>query len=85
MSKFNIEKEIIKLVNELNNLPEIDKNNILMYAKNKEWGIALDTLSNQLYENNIRITSEVYEKIGEIGSQMQMPITAWDFLKELIK
>jgi len=82
---YKIENEIKELVKEIINLPTADKNNVIMYAENKEYGVAIDTLCNQLYEYNINISISIFNKIENIAKEMDIPISTWDFLKEIIK
>jgi hypothetical protein len=81
----NLEKKIISLAKKIKGLPEIDKKNVIEFAQNAEWGLALDVLCNQIYEHEIEITKETYEDIMKIANQMNMSKTAWEFLKELIR
>ena len=81
----NLEKRIINLVNKISSLPEQDKKNIIEFAENNEWGIALDTLCNQIYEYGIVITQSIYDEIVIIGNEMEMEYSTWDFLEELTK
>lgn len=84
MQKENIKNEILNLINNLGLLPRNDINNILMFLDNNEFGVALDTLCSQLYENDIKISSIMYKNIEEIGKTMDMSDSTWTFLAELI-
>lgn len=80
-----IKKEISKLLYEVPELPQVDKNNIIMFLENGEWGMAFDSLCSQIYENDIGITEDFYKEVEMIASKMKIDSTEWAFLKELIR
>jgi hypothetical protein len=67
-----------------NKLPQNDVKNILEFIDNNEFGLAFETLCTQLYEYNIQISSEFYEKISSCGKSINIPSSIWLSLKELI-
>lgn len=81
----NIEIEIIKMANEIKALPINEKNDIISFTENSEWGIALDLLCNQIYEYNISITNDLFSRIINIAKKMEMDSSTWEFLRTLIK
>lgn len=80
-----LRNEIAALLSEVPELPQTDKDNILMFLENGEWGMAFDSFCSQVYENDIVISGQLYARIEEIGLKMEMENSTWKFLKELIK
>ena len=81
----NLEERIIKLVQGINGIPEVEKVDIIEFASHNEWGLALDTLCFQLDEHDILITKEDYQEIARLGNSMDMQESIWIGLKRLIK
>jgi len=60
--------QLTELLNEVKStLPPDDIKNIVEFIENNEFGIAYETLCTQLYEYNIQISCEFYEKIAFFG------------------
>jgi len=81
-----------RLINEITTILELiketipeenirDANDLL---KHNEWGEALTLICTQLYEYDVPIKREVYNRIEATGHQMQMSPEEWKMLKELI-
>lgn len=79
-----LEKKILNLTEQINSLPEKDKKNVVEFVEHGEWGIALDTLCNQIYEHDLKITKTTYDEIEAVGKMMNMNESTWSFLKKLI-
>ncbi len=74
------------LLNEVKNkIPEADIKNILEFIENNEFGIAYETLCTQLYEYNIQISCDFYEKVSSYGKSIKIEPSLWLPLKELLK
>lgn len=65
-------------------LPPEDIKNIVEFVENNEFGLAYETLCTQLYEHNIQISCELYEKISFYGKSIKIQPSMWLPLKELI-
>ncbi|HRD56152.1 MAG TPA: MafI family immunity protein [Parachlamydiaceae bacterium] len=77
--------QLNELINEANTkLPIDDIKNILEFIENNEFGIAFETFCTQLYEYDIKISSEFYEKIVFLGQSINIEPSLWLPLKELI-
>ncbi|WP_284452577.1 MafI family immunity protein [Parachlamydia acanthamoebae] len=80
-----IEDKFAILMNEVSNdLPKQDVQNIIEFVKYREWGVAFETLCTQLYEFDIKISPDSYEKIAVLGKLMKLESSNWEFLKELV-
>ena len=53
--------------------------------KNHEFGLCLDTVATQLYENNIEISNDFYLLVKKIAFKLSLPNEVYSFLKELIR
>ena len=84
MQKEDVKIRIKNLSNQIDMLPRDDISNIVMFLENNELGVALDTLCNQIYDNNIKISLHIYKSIEEIGNEMRMYDSNWTFLTKLI-
>lgn len=51
---------------------------------NDEEDAALESLCEEIYENDVRITSDTYESIAEIGEELEMDESVWEGLKDLV-
>jgi hypothetical protein len=65
-------------------LPERDVALITEFAEHDEWGLAYETLCDQIYGYNIPITNKLYEEIVTYGKSIQIDETYYLPLKELI-
>ena len=61
-----------------------DINNIADFIENNEFGLAYETLCTQLYEYDLKISYELYEKISFCGKSIKIHPSIWMPLKELI-
>ena len=82
--KNNLEKRIIKLVQQIKHIPAKEKEDIIEFASNNEWGLALDTLCFQIDEHDISISKEEYQEIMNLGMSLNMEESIWIGLKRLI-
>jgi hypothetical protein len=78
-------KRIELLLTQVPGLPDRDRENANMFLENGEWGLALETLCGQLYENDVSISAAVYEGIRDAGTEMGMDDSTWTYLYELIE
>lgn len=77
--------QLNELLNEVKKkLPEADIKNIVEFIENNEFGIAFETLCTQLYEYNIQISCDFYEKVSFYGKSIKIEPSLWLPLKELI-
>jgi len=65
-------------------LPEENVTDACELLEHDEWGEALSLICTQLYEYDVPISSEIYDRIESAGLQMQMPPKEWEILRELI-
>lgn len=80
----NFEVKIVDLVKKISQLPEQDKKNIIEFAQNNEYELALDSCAHQIYEHNIHITEGIFNTIVELGLEIGIQQAVWDFLKQQI-
>jgi hypothetical protein len=85
--KKSIKKEIKELLILLDSTDfrKEDKKNAEEYLMYNEWGLSLDTIVSQLYEFDIKISTELFNKIKGIAERMKIPESDFSFLKKLIK
>lgn len=50
-----------------------------------EMGEALSLICTHLYEYNISISRDTYDKIASLARRMKMPTEEWEFLEQLVK
>lgn len=83
----NLQGEIKELLKEAEKagLPEDDIYNATEYLNYNEYGLALDTLLTQLYENDIAIPENFYQRVEPIVLAIKLPVTEYSYIKELIK
>jgi hypothetical protein len=83
----NIKGQIEELIKEAEKagLPEEDVLNAAEYLLYNEYGLALDILLTQLYENNIVIPANFYQRVEPIVLAIKLPVTEYSYIKELIK
>lgn len=80
-----LKKEILSLLSEVPDLPKADRDNVVMFLEGGEWGLAFDSLCHQIYENDITIAENFYERAASIASSMQIENSEWAFLSELVR
>jgi hypothetical protein len=83
----NIKGQIEELIKEAEKagLPEEDALNAAEYLLYNEYGLALDILLTQLYENNIVIPADFYQRVEPIVLAIKLPATEYSYIKGLIK
>ena len=78
--------QLIQILNEVKNkISSEEVKNILELIENNEFGLAYETLCTQIYEYEVSITGEFYEKISFYGESIKIQPFFWLPLKELIK
>jgi len=81
-----------KITNKLNEalsqakdvLSENQINDIEMYIKAGEWGLALETLCDFLYEDDLPISLKAYNLLQEVGLILEIDRQNWEILKEQV-
>ena len=77
--------ELRALLSELTEKLQKDDFNIINeLIDNREWGIAIETLCTQIYEYDIKISPEFYEKLASFAKSLNMQSTIWLPLRKLI-
>ncbi len=66
-------------------LPAQDTANALDLLDHNEWGLALTLICEQLYEYDVRIKGELYNRIEQLGQLMELSPEEWTMLEELIE
>lgn len=64
-------QEDLKIIKELNN--------------SNEWGVAFEILCTQIFEHDVEITSEIFEKIKSLGISINSKSFFYESLKSLVK
>lgn len=84
--KKNIKEEIRELLKILENTEFRleDRKTAEEFLDYNEWGLALDTIIDQLYEYEIKITEGIYNSISAIAKKMEMEESNYIELKKLI-
>lgn len=83
----NIKGQIEELIKEAEKagLPEDDALNVAEYLLFNEYGLALDILLTQLYENDIVIPADFYQRVEPIVLAIKLSATEYSYIRELIK
>ena len=77
--------QLTQLLDEVKNgLSPNDFKNIAGFMENNEFGLAYETLCTQLYEYDLKISYELYEKISFCGKSIKIHPSIWMLLKGLI-
>ena len=80
-----LKKEILSLLSEAANLPQADRDNVIMFLEAGEWGLAFDSLCHQIFENDITIGENFYARAASIASSMQIENSEWAFLRKQVR
>ena len=81
-----LRKSKLSLIDDVKDLlPQTDINNAREMVEYNEFGVGFEIICEQLFENDIKISSNIYEKIVAIGKSMEMKETSWNFLETLLK
>lgn len=81
----NIEKKLSILINDLTS--KLDSNiidSIIESIKSGEYGVALEELSNMIFEYDVKISSSQFNSIKDIGTTMKLDSDVWNMLETLI-
>lgn len=77
--------QLHELVNETKEkLPQYDIENILEFIDCDEWGLAYEILCSQIYEYEVSITREFYERIRFLGKKKHINPDVWQNLESLV-
>lgn len=74
--------EILTLVNNVLTPEQI--NDLKMYINASEWGLALETLCDFLYEDELPISESAYQLLEQVGISLEMESQTWELLKSQI-
>ena len=81
----SLELQLTLLLNEVKDaLPPNDTKLILEFINHNECGLAYETLCTQIYEYDIHISSEFFDKIFSIGKLLEIEPFIWMPIKELV-
>ncbi|PIE24620.1 MAG: hypothetical protein CSA62_01970 [Planctomycetota bacterium] len=77
--------KISDLLDELSvRLSEEEVDEIRELVEKDEEDAALESLCEELYENDVRISADVFETIEDIGKEMALDSSIWAKLQDLI-
>ena len=65
-------------------LSEEEVDEIRELLDNDEEDAALESLCEEIYENDVRIGADMYETIEDIGTEIELDDSVWTKLKDLI-
>lgn len=71
--------ELLSLVS--NVLSESQRDDIQMFINASEWGLALETICEFLYEDELPLSEKAYELCREVGMGMSLDSSNWEVLK----
>ncbi|MCL4264246.1 MAG: MafI family immunity protein [Anaerolineae bacterium] len=71
--------ELLSLVNSV--LSESQRKDIQMFINASEWGLALETICEFLYEDELPLSEKAYELCEGIGMSMNLDTSNWDVLR----
>lgn len=78
-----IEKELKEILEKSRfGLTETDFNNANEFIKHGEYGVALELICDQLYENEAVINDALLNSIRGLANSMRLDNSCWDFLNE---
>ncbi|AND64207.1 hypothetical protein AX766_07165 [Flavobacterium covae] len=79
--------DLIKLIETARvlGLNENDLKNAKDFLDHMEFGLCLDTIITQMYEYDLEIDNDVYGLISKIGERMDLEMSTYSFMKELIR
>ncbi len=77
-----IKYQLEKLVGELTDFLTVeDIKNVHELINHGECGVALELICSQLFEYEVAISSEMLQRIKEIGIDMSLPEETWNILE----
>lgn len=62
-------------------LSENDVNEALNLIENNEFGVSFELICTQLFEYDIKVSANIYQKVEEIGQSMNLNESIWQMLK----
>lgn len=65
-------------------LSEEEVDEIRELLERDEEDAALEALCEEIYENDVRILSETYESIAEIGEELELDPSVWEAIQDLV-
>lgn len=74
----------VLLKEKIEELPEQDIQNISEDIHHHEWGVAFETLCVQIYEYDIPVNTDYYNRMANLGKSMNIDPSYWLPLKKLI-
>ena len=66
-------------------LPEKDVSEALDLVKYNEFGVSFELICTQLFEYNVEVSSDVYQKIDSVGRSMNLDERIWKVLASDLK
>ena len=69
------------IIAKIEELPIADKQEVLEFLKHDEGGIAFEIICDTLEKNSIKVHTDIYSLINDIGTKMDMPSALWEKLK----
>lgn len=86
MSNTNrIEEQLGTVLSLISNvLSEAQRDDIQMYIRAGEWGLALETICDFLYEDNLPLSAHTYSLIQEIGTMLHLNSNTWEILESQV-
>lgn len=82
----DIEQELLTTINEIYNIPQLCKDEILEYIiQHGEYGIALEDLCSVIEQERISLSRAIYDKIIALGVEMELDPSLWNRLLELVR
>jgi hypothetical protein len=77
-----LERDLLDILNSLHGtLTESESETVRHFVEFGEYGLALETLSGIIDEEDKRISFEVYEQIHGLGERMEMEPEVWERLR----
>lgn len=67
-----------------NGLPENDINNAKMFYNNRELELALDTITQQSYEYNLKVDEEFIQIVNLIIEDLKLEPSTYSYIVELL-
>lgn len=76
---------LLEILNSIKSFPEKDKMDVEEFIEHDEWGIALETICSVVLEEKILIEKQIYQKIKDVGDEMEIDSILWNGISELLK
>ncbi|MCK4261372.1 MAG: MafI family immunity protein [Halanaerobiales bacterium] len=80
----NIENIILEILGQINGFPQKDTNDVLELIEHNEWGVAFEIICSVIEQERLNIKHSVYDKIVEIGTEMELSSCLWTDILEMV-